>query len=109
MKRRLRRLIVLFGVIGLVMAFNVGTAFAGHTGQGTAWECTVGDGGDYGIPCPPPTNPDLIGPAAQNAFAPVGSNISDAGLNNGILGEHTPEDILWRNPLCPFHDDFSSP
>jgi hypothetical protein len=114
MKRRLRRLTVLIGVIGLVMAFNVGTAFADHTGQGTDWTCNTEPGGEYGEPCPPPQT-DKQGPAAVNAYAPVGSNIgpnaspNHPGFENGIDGDNTPDDILFRNPLCPFHNDSDHP
>lgn len=98
------KLLVLVSVIVSFLALSVGVASAGHTGEGTEWVCTEGDGGDFGVPCPPP-DAEKIGPAAQNAYAPVGSHISDEGLDNGISNPNAPADIIFRNPLCPFHDD----
>jgi hypothetical protein len=110
MKRRLRRLTVLFGVIGLVMAFNVGTAFADHTG-GTEWTCDDPLNAPAGESCGGPTNThDPIGPAAENAFAPVGSHLlsptapGNPGSVNGIQNPNGNAAIaLINNPLCPLH------
>jgi hypothetical protein len=110
MKRRLRRLTVLFGVIGLVMAFNVGTAFADQTG-GTEWTCDDPANALAGESCGGPTNDqDLIGPAAENAFAPVGSHLlsptapGNPGSVHGIMNEKSnAQTALINNPLCPLH------
>ena len=104
--RLVRTLLVLASLVVAFSMLSVGAAFAGHTGAGTEWTCTVGDGGDFGTPCPPPLA-NKIGRAAQNAFAPVGSHISDTGLEKGISNPNAPDDIIFRNPLCPFHDDFA--
>jgi hypothetical protein len=104
MKRRLRILIVFAGVLGLVMALNVGAASATNTGDPTAWTCDTG-AVEINDGCGGNQTPD--GVAADNALAPVGSHIADAGRTNGILprGEDgTGTTIIGHNPLCPFHD-----
>ena len=101
---RLMKLLVAVGVVAAVFVLSVGVASADHTG-GTEWTCTVEV--SEGEPCPPPLA-TKIGPAAENAFAPVGSNIGGPGSThpgfvNGILNPNAPDDILFNNPLCPFH------
>ena len=96
MKRRLRRLIVFAGVLGLVLAFNVGTAFADHTG-GTQWECNVEPEDGF---CP---DANTQGPASNNAFEPVGRHIfaEDSPASDGA--RNAPRLGITNNPLCPLH------
>ncbi len=104
MKKRLRRLIVFAGVLGLVMAVNVGVASADH-GGGTEWTCNAGATVD-GESCGGPGNQDLIGAATDNAFAPVGNNIADPARANVEADATTPSNFIAaisNNPLCPFH------
>ena len=46
------------------------------------WECASGAGGEYGTGRPPQFL-KALGPAADNALAPVGSHISAAGMEHG--------------------------
>jgi hypothetical protein len=95
MKKRLRRLIVFAGVMGLVMAVNMGVASADH--------------------------PHFEGTTAATASAPVGSHIisPDApghpGADNGFGRIHNADGThstnfdnpavlaLFNNPNCPLH------
>jgi hypothetical protein len=72
MRRLLRRLIVFASVLGVVMALNVGVAFAHEVPGG--------------------------------ATAPVGSNISDSGFENGFGNPNSNAFVaIARNPRCPLH------
>ena len=91
-------------VLVLTFGIGVGQASADHTG-GTEWTCNIEV--EEGEPCPPPVATP-IGPAAQHALAPVGSAIGGPGSThpgfiNGIQNPNAPDDILFNNPLCPFH------
>ncbi len=78
MRRLLRRLIVFASVLGVVMALNVGVAFA---------------------------HPDAPGLVPLDESAPVGSNISAAGLENAFVGNPNSNAFtaIANNPLCPLH------
>jgi hypothetical protein len=77
-KRRLRRLIVFAGVLGLVMAMNVGAAFA-H----------------------PENAPFTDDPNGAVVFAPVGSVLQPSvGTHPGNNGAFVGID---NNPNCPLH------
>ena len=98
MKKRLRRLIVFAGVLELVMDFNLGTAFADHTG-GTQWTCNVAP--DEGF-C---TDADKQGPASINAFEPVGRHVFPGGVPITEGAGNAPRLGITNNPLCPLHED----
>ena len=104
---RIKLLIIFASLLTLVFAVNVGVASADHPG-GTEWTCDEAQNG--GGCAPGDRNP--IGPAADNALAPVGRNISDQGLLKAfgeVRGEpftigNGPADFgITHNPLCPFH------
>ena len=104
MKRRLRRLIVFAGVLGMVMALNVGVAFATNTGSGTEWTCKDTAGAAEGTLCGFPDR-EPVGQAAENTLAPVGSKIFAGGKGSdaarAALTDHAQ---LVNNPLCPLHE-----
>lgn len=96
-------------VLGLMMFATLGAtaALADHTGSGTEWTCDVEQNGG---PClPGDRNP--IGPAAENALAPVGRHIMPedapghaAFLAAGFDSTNGPAaEAIVNNPLCPFH------
>ena len=104
MKRRLRRLIVFGGVVGLVMVFNVGVASADHPGPPFVDANTIADGS---------------GPTSGVAAATTPGNIP-VGTALGFVPGLPPEDQdhpglqhsqgfvpnLSRNPNCPLHYQF---
>ncbi len=76
---KLARLLILMSMLVLLLALNVGVAFAAHGGDGTG-----------NAPC-----------------APVGSNISDQGFDNIVdpdKGAKGGDAIVDHNPLCPLHE-----
>jgi hypothetical protein len=105
-----RKLLLLVSMVGVFSMLGAGVAFADHTG-GTEWTCDDEANAPEGESCGGPTNSqDLIGPAAQHAFAPVGSNIispSAPGNPGSVNGFQNPNssagDGINHNPLCPFH------
>ena len=102
MNMRIKLLIVFASLLTLVFALNLGVASADHPGNGVQWTCDEPQGG--GTPCLPDDR-NSIGPAAENALAPVGRNISGSGLENGFGNENSNAfDAIANNPLCPFHD-----
>ena len=111
MKRRLRRLIVFAGVVGLVMAFNVGVASANHTGDATLWECSDPNGGPEGVLCSPGPGgigvQDPVGTATFKVLAPVGNNVFARGLP--AIPALLTKAQLVNNPLCPLHGDINQP
>ena len=102
----MRRIRILASLIGMIMLFSVlsaGVAFADHDG-GTEWTCDSGPTTD-GTPCPEPHR-NFDGPAANNAFAPVGSHIAptDPGRVNGFDPTRSnASTAISNNPLCPLH------
>ena len=50
-----------------------------HPG-GTEWTCANASNAPEGAFCDPDTEIDAVGPAAENAIAPVGSHANAAGL-----------------------------
>ena len=73
---KLVRLLILMSVLVLLLAMNVGVAFASNTGPGTE-----------------------NGPSA-----PVGSNISTQGFVNGFVNPNSNAfTAIANNPLCPLH------
>ncbi len=93
----------------LFFALTTGVAFAEH-GGGTEWTCDDAAGAEEGTPCEPgDRNP--IGPAADQALAPVGRNISGQGLQNGFLAHPDFGAFIGiqHNPLCPFHGVEATP
>ena len=90
---------LLGGLLLMVFAVNVGIASADHPG-GTEWTCNVDQEG--GGCAPRDRNP--IGPAAVNALAPVGRNISPQGNENGFGNPNSNALVaIANNPLCPLH------
>ncbi len=91
MKRRLRRLIVFAGVLGLVMAMNVGAAFA-H------------DNNRFGADTEPG---DVTAPVGSNALQndphpdPFPGQFRGFGLNGGSSGNAVT--AIANNPNCPAH------
>ena len=93
----------------MVVAFGTGVASADH-GGGTEWTCNVENEGPL-VPCPGGER-NLIGPATDNAYAPIGSHLSTdetVGSNHGrVNGIQNPMSnaavAVANNPLCPFHD-----
>ena len=99
MKRLLRRLIVFVSALGLVMALNVGAAFADHGDNPNspfAEAQAIADAGG-----PPPvaaaTTPGAIPVGTALGFDPAGPNDHPGLMNsNGF-------DNLSHNPNCPLH------
>ena len=102
MKRRLRRLIVFAGVVGLLMVVNMGAASADHPGPPFEDANTISN--------------DLPGPISAEAALttpgsiPVGTAL---GFQPGVLPEDQDHPGLQnsqgfvpnlaRNPNCPLH------
>lgn len=85
-----------------VFAVNGDVASADHSG-GSEWTCDEASGAPEGSPCAPGDR-NTIGPAAEHALAPVGSNISGAGFVNGFSNPKANAfNARVNNPLCPFH------
>ncbi len=105
MKKRLRRLIVFVGVLGLVKAVNVGTAFADHDANSPAFGETVGE-----APSPGPVGQHIVpGSAPGHPGADNGFDRLHDGDGNEIPGgpgtnTSNPAVIaLANNPNCPLH------
>ena len=101
MKRRLRRLTVFGGVVGLVMALNVGTAFAGNTGPPTQWDCNSYDlnVGAENLACgDDPADIINSGGTAvkEQTLGPI--LFGPAGASSGQFRG------IDRNPFCLLHD-----
>ena len=113
MRRRFRILIVLASTLAMVLMLNVGTAFADHTG-GTEWTCDTNAGAAEGGFCPEGggANTDgaatLIGPAALNAFEPVGRHVFAPGAKASDAAREAPRNGIVNNPLCPLHEVVST-
>ncbi len=104
MKRRLRRLIVFAGVLGLVMAVNVGVASADHGATAPAFEEAEDNDGT-------PPEDALLTPGA----IPVGSHLLESPT--GVLPPGNPGSVngfeprpdsgaiaaIANNPNCPAH------
>ncbi len=84
MRRLLRRLIVFASVLGVVMALNVGVAFAHPAGAEHAFTAN-----------------------GLNDSAPVGSKALDPAHPGQFKGFVTgnAEAAIANNPLCPAHHD----
>jgi hypothetical protein len=102
MKRRLRRLIVFGGVVGLVMVFNVGVASADHPGPPFV------DANEISNDMPGPTSGDAAAETPGNI--PVGTALGfQPGVDpefqdhKGLQNSQGFVPNLARNPNCPLH------
>ena len=110
--RKLVHLLVVLSLVTVLLALSVGVAFADNTGGGTEWTCAEG-AQDPGCP---PLDRTLIGPAAQNAIAPVGSHLlgdvpGAPGNENGFDSDNDSQALenIGKNPLCPVHPVAETP
>ena len=100
MKKRMRRLVVFAGVLGLVMAVNVGVASADHGNNPNspfAEAEAIADGTGPTSAVAAATTPGAIPVGTALGFSPAGPN-DHPGLvhSNGFQN-------LSRNPNCPLH------
>jgi hypothetical protein len=101
------RKLIAGAVLALVMFGGMGTgvAFADHDGHGNGPWADVDDVEDPDTSSGPPLHAYQAWSGGVD-FSPVGRNISDQGLENGILNENAqggPSVRLSNNPNCPFH------
>ena len=99
MKRRLRRLTVFAGVLGLVMAVNVGVASADHgLNPNSPFGTTPGE-----AVSPSPVGSHLIGPGPDGPGAPGAINGFNFEFGGGVDPTNPAVIALANNPNCPFH------
>ena len=99
MKRLLRRLIVFASALGLMMALNVGAAFADHPGPAFDDANAIADGGG------PPPAAAAETPGAIPVGTALGFNPALPQDQQGHAGLRNSQGFgnLARNPNCPLH------
>ena len=88
MRRLLRRLTVFVGVLGVVMALNVGVAFAHSTGAEHAFTAN-------GL--------DNSAPVGSNALGIDPQPDPHPGQFKGFFNSSNAVNAIANNPLCPAH------
>jgi hypothetical protein len=103
MRRLLRRLTVFVGMLGVVMALNVGVAWAVHDGPSPAFGDTHLD-----APSPSPVGSHFLPPMADhtNGDAPPGHPGAHHGfgfVDPATTGTSPAGIAIINNPNCPLH------
>jgi hypothetical protein len=118
MKRRLRRLIVFAGVLGVLMVLNVGAALAVHDGPAPAFDDA--EDNNFATQTSRRTGVELNGPPADASLTPGAIPVGSALLppaegedpppgNPGSLNGFDPRPLsgavvaIAKNPNCPAH------